>query len=103
MNRTVIFVTFAALAGVGILGFTIILILRPDASATYTALLTTILGLVTLAAGQFYGFGKTQEQIKQVEVQTNGTLSRRDETIERLQGLLLEAGIDHRAEPTRKE
>lgn len=84
MNKTAVFITFAALVTVGLIGSVYLLVERPDASATFTALLVQILGLVVVAAGTFYGLGKTNEKIQEVQTQTNGNLSRRDAEIERL-------------------
>lgn len=75
MNKTVIFVTFAVLAALGIIGSVVLLIHRPDATATFTAFVVQILGIAAVAAGTFYGFGKTNEKLETVTRQTNGTLS----------------------------
>lgn len=74
MNRTVIFVTFAILAALGIIGTVILLVHRPDATATFTSFVITILGLVTVAATTFYGLGKATEKLEVVEKNTNGRL-----------------------------
>lgn len=84
MNKTVIYIVFAILASLGILGTVALLIYRPDASATFTAFVVQILGIAVVAAGTFYGFGKTNEKLEEVQKQTNGNLSRRDAEIERL-------------------
>ncbi|MFD8768462.1 hypothetical protein [Microbacterium oxydans] len=84
MNKTAVFITFAILAALGLIGSLYLLVERPDASATFTALLVQILGLVVVAAGTFYALGKTNEKIEDVQKQTNGNLSRRDAEIERL-------------------
>lgn len=84
MNKTAVFITFVALAAIGLIGALYLLVERPDASATFTALLVQILGLVVVAAGTFYALGKTNEKIEEVQTQTNGNLSRRDAEIERL-------------------
>lgn len=84
MNKTAVFITFAVLAALGLIGSIYLLVERPDASATFTALLVQILGLVVVAAGTFYALGKTNEKIAEVQTQTNGNLSRRDDEIERL-------------------
>lgn len=84
MNKTAVFITFAALVALGILGSIYLLVERPDASATFTSLLVQLLGLVTVAAGTFYALGKTNEKIGEVQKQTNGNLSRRDDEIARL-------------------
>ncbi|ONI63899.1 hypothetical protein ALI44B_04545 [Leifsonia sp. ALI-44-B] len=101
MNKTVVFITFVALAAVGLIGCMVIIIHRPDATATFTSLLITVLGLATSAAGLFYGLGKQGEKLERqdqvldtIQKQTNGNLSRRDATIDRLTNLLIEKGID---------
>lgn len=81
MNKTVIYIVFMVLAGLGIVGTAALLIFRPDASATFTAFIVQILGIAVVAAGTFYGFGKTSEKLEEVQRQTNGNLHRRDETI----------------------
>ena len=84
MNKTAVFVTFAALAAIGIVGSVVLQIYRPDASANFTNLLVTVLGLSATAAGTFYGLGKANERIETVVKQTNGTLTAKDEEIKRL-------------------
>jgi len=84
MNKTAVFIVFAALAALGIIGTGLLLAFRPDATATFTAFIVQILGIAAVAAGTFYGFGKTNEKLEQVEKQTNGSLHRRDQEIERL-------------------
>lgn len=84
MNKTAVFVTFAALAAVGLIGCTILLIFRPEATATFTSTLITVLGLAVSAAGTFYALGKQGEKIQEIQEQTNGNLHRRDQEIERL-------------------
>ena len=76
MNRTVVFLAFATLAALGIIGATAILLLRPDATATLTGFIVQILGLASVAAVTFYGLGKANEKLERVEKQTNGTLSK---------------------------
>lgn len=75
MNKTVIFVTFAALAALGLVAGAYLLVERPDASATFTNLLVVVLGLVISAAGTFYGLGRVNEKLDKVQKQTNGTLT----------------------------
>lgn len=84
MNKTAVFVVFSILAALGIVGMVALLMWRPDATATFTAFIVQILGIAVVAAGTFYGFGKTNEKLEAVERQTNGNLSRRDAEIERL-------------------
>lgn len=76
MNRTVIFIAFVGLAATGLIGSVILLLFRPDASATFIAFVLQIMGLATVAATTFYGLGKVNEKVEVVQKQTNGTLSR---------------------------
>lgn len=76
MNRTVMFVTFVCLAAMALIGAVVLLVHRPDATATFTAFVVQILGLVTLAAGTFYGLGKANEKLEAVRAQTNGNLTK---------------------------
>lgn len=89
MNKTVLFVTFAALAAIGLVGGLVLLIHRPDATATFTSLLVTVLGLVATAAGTFYALGKQGDKLEQIHKQTNGTLSALQEENARLTAQLL--------------
>lgn len=75
MNKTVMFVTFAVLAAVGLAGTVALLIFRPESVQEFTTLLITVLGLATTAGGTFYALGKQGEQIQKIDKQTNGTLS----------------------------
>jgi hypothetical protein len=75
MNKTVMFVVFAALAIFGLVGTVVLLIVRPESSQDFTNLLITVLGLATTAGGTFYALGKQGEQIQKIDRQTNGTLS----------------------------
>lgn len=84
MNKTATFITFSTLAALGIIGSVVLLLLRPDASATFLSLIVTILGLVTTGAATIYGFGKQGEAIQKIERQTNGTLSALQEENNRL-------------------
>lgn len=97
MNKNIIFVSFAVLAGLGLIGCAVLLIVRPDATATFTSTLTIILGLVVTAASTFYGFGKQSEKLETIAKQTNGTLSALHEENTRLTNMLIEKGIDPEA------
>lgn len=92
MNKTVIFITFAALAAIGLVGSIVLYVFRPDATATFTSQLVVILGLVASAAGTFYALGKQGDQLKQIEKQTNGALSVRDAHIAALTEQVIESG-----------
>lgn len=93
MNKTVIFVTFAILVMLAIIGSVVLLIVRPDASATFISQVVVLLGLVVTAAGTFYGFGKVQEKVDEIGRQTNGTLSRKDEELDYLRTIVAEHNI----------
>lgn len=93
MNKTVMFVTFAILAGLGIVGTAVLVAFRPDATATFTNLLITVLGLVSVAGATFYGFGKQSDKLDTVVRQTNGQLSSKEDEISRLRQKLADNGI----------
>jgi hypothetical protein len=76
VNKTVMFITFAALVLVALLGSVVLLLVRPDASATFIGQVVQLLGLVTVAAGIFHGLGKAADAVEVVRKQTNGTLSK---------------------------
>ncbi|KKX96685.1 hypothetical protein [Microbacterium sp. Ag1] len=90
MNKTVIFITFTALAAVGLIGSVALLILRPEASQDFTTLLITVLGLATTAAGTFYALGKQGQEIATIKSNTNGTLTRKEDEIAALRAKLAE-------------
>lgn len=98
MNRTVVFITFACLAALGIAGGVYLLAERPDASATFTNLLVLVLGLVVTAAGTFYGLGRANEKLDTVQKQTNGTLSALMEENARLTRLLEKRAVTNTEE-----
>ncbi|PPF21037.1 hypothetical protein [Rathayibacter sp. AY1A7] len=81
MNRTAVFVTFAFLACVGLVGAIILSIHRPDALGGFVVLVGSLLGSVATFAGTAYGLGRLNEKVDAVKHQTNGTLSARDERI----------------------
>jgi hypothetical protein len=76
VNKTVLFVTFAVLIALGIIGAVIILLVRPDSVGAFTTLLVTVLGLAVTASGTFYYLGQQGKQIETIKTQTNGTTSR---------------------------
>ncbi|GLK17749.1 hypothetical protein [Herbiconiux flava] len=92
MNKTVVFVCFIILAAVGLTGAVVILIIKPEASATFTTLLVTVLGLAVSAAGTFYALGKQGEKLDTIARQTNGTTSAIVNENIRLTRLLAERG-----------
>jgi hypothetical protein len=88
MNKTVIFITFAALAAVGLAGSVLLLIIRPESVSSFTTLLITVLGLATTAAGTFYALGKQGQELATIKRNTNGTLTAKDNEIATLRAAL---------------
>lgn len=88
MNKTVMFVVFAALAIFGLVGTVVLLILAPESSREFTSLLITVLGLATTAGGTFYALGKQGQELETIKKNTNGTLSRKDDEIAALRAQL---------------
>lgn len=95
MNKTVIFITFAVLAGVGLVGAAVLLALGVDTNrlGQFTTLFITVLGLASTAAGTFYALGKQGEKIETIERNTNGRLEAKDQRIDALTQTLVENGI----------
>jgi hypothetical protein len=94
LNKTVVFICFIALAGVGLAGAVVILLHKPEASATFTTLLVTVLGLAVSAAGTFYALGKQGEKLDDIKKQTNGTTTTLMAENTRLTNLLAARGIN---------
>lgn len=94
MNRTVVFVTFAVIALTGLVGVILIIHLRPDATATLISAISQILGLVSAFAVVSYGLGKLNEKVDTVRTQTNGTLSAKEEKIQKLEKALIDKGVN---------
>jgi hypothetical protein len=97
MNKTAAFLAFAGLAAVGLIGAVVLAIHRPDATATFTGLIVTVLGLAATAAGTFYALGKQGEKIESqsatldtVAKNVNGNTSR---LLEAVEALLAERGV----------
>lgn len=94
MNKTAITIAFFVLIALAVLGGVVILLINPEAMATFTNLIVTVLGLATLGASTFYGFGKQGEKIDTIQKQTNGNLTRLQDENERLTQILIDKGID---------
>lgn len=94
MNKTVVFITFGALAALGLTGTLILQIVRPEASAIFTSFVIQTLGLASVAAATFYGLGKANDKLDTVQQQTNGNLSRLQAENERLTNIIISAGLD---------
>ncbi len=90
MNKQLIFIIIAAIAGIGTIGVFVMLLIRPDATATLVNYLFQLLALL----GGFGGLAAMQAQqnkeIETIKTNTNGTLSRKDEEIAALRSKLAE-------------
>lgn len=52
------------------------LLYKPEQAQLFTGFLINLLGIVTVAAGTFYGLDKLNNRVEQVQEQTNGTLTK---------------------------
>ncbi|SIT88866.1 hypothetical protein SAMN05880579_2040 [Microbacterium sp. RU1D] len=84
VSSTVVLVVVGALLLVGLGGAILIHIIRPDASATYTAQALQFLGFMVTVLTIVYGVNKVSAQVGTVQKQTNGTLSKLQEDNQRL-------------------
>lgn len=88
-------VVVAILVAIAMVGAIILHLERPDASATFIQQMSTLIGLVTVAAGVFYGFSKQGTRLDDIEKNTNGRLhsvsSERDDAVRTLARLGLDA------------
>lgn len=75
VSSTVVIIVVAALLVVGLGGAILIHLIRPDASATYTAQALQFLGFMVTVLTIVYGVNKVSSQVGTVQKQTNGTLS----------------------------
>lgn len=73
--KLVITISYFALAVVALAVVTLIVIFRPDATATIIQFVGTTLAVASTGAVTFYMLGKQNEKIEQVKVQTNGANS----------------------------
>jgi hypothetical protein len=94
MNKTLIFIIIAVLAGLGLIGVFALQLVRPDASAT---LINFVFQLLMLLGG-FGGLAAMQAQqnkeIETIKKNTNGTLTRKDDEIATLRAALAEHAPD---------
>lgn len=90
MNKQLIFIIIAIIAGLGTIGVFVLLLIRPDATATLINFLFQLLALL----GGFGGLAAMQAQqnkeIATIKTNTNGTLSRKDDEIATLRTALAE-------------
>lgn len=84
-NRSVVlaaFVTFACLVALGIVGYIVMAVIKPEKSDQYFAVLLQLLGLASIAGGYFWGQNKQNQKIETIKRQTNGTLSKLIERVD---------------------
>ncbi len=67
-----------------IAGALVLYIHRPDATASFTTFVFQMLGLVVVAGGLGAGLNQVQQTTQEIQKQTNGTLSKKDDEITRL-------------------
>jgi hypothetical protein len=66
MNRNMMFLVFAAVLILGLIGAGLLLFFRPDASATFIGLLVTLLTTLTTTSVLFYGLSKQGTAIETI-------------------------------------
>ena len=84
ISPLIVFITIASLVGLGLIGATLIILIRPDATATFTNTFILIIGIAISFAGTVGIVSPIAKRVKVVEKQTNGTLSRKDDEIKTL-------------------
>lgn len=99
MRKGLLFAGFVIVAVVGLVGVILIAHFRPDATATLLNAVTTILTLVSGFGILVYQLVKVNDKVNNVEQQTNGRLSSRDERIKNLEHELIKRGVNPH-EPT---
>lgn len=94
------------LVGITIVGSIILTIHRPDATATFVSQMSTLIGLVTVAAGVFYGFSKQGERLEgientavQIEHNVNGKMSKAQQERDTARDTLRRMGLDEYGNP----
>ena len=92
INPLIVFMTIAGLVALGLIGATLIILIRPDANATFTNTFVLIIGIAISFAGTVGVVTPIARRVKVVEKQTNGTLSKKDEEIKKLQMLVTDLG-----------
>ena len=92
ISPLIVFITIASLVALGLVGATLIILIRPDATATFTNTFILIIGIAISFAGTVGIVSPIARRVKVVEKQTNGTLSKKDEEIKKLQMLVTDLG-----------
>ncbi|MDQ1169596.1 membrane protein implicated in regulation of membrane protease activity [Microbacterium proteolyticum] len=90
VSSTVVLIIVGALLLVGLGGAILIHIIRPDASATYTAQALQFLGFMVTVLTIVYGVNKVSAQVGTVQKQTNGTLTALQEKIAQKDNIIQE-------------
>ncbi|RBO72765.1 hypothetical protein [Microbacterium sp. H6] len=90
MNKQTIFLIISILAGLGLIGVVLLLIVKPDATATLMNFLFTLLTLLAGFGGLATMQAQQNKEIATIKANTNGTLSRKEEEIAVLRGALAE-------------
>lgn len=75
MNKLPMILGFFVLVVLGLAAVTLIILFRPDATATIITAVTTLLGLASTAAVTFYLLNEQAKKIDEVKTHVNGNLS----------------------------
>lgn len=92
VNGTVAFITVSVLVALGITGSFVILLVNPEAHATFTNSLVVVLGLVVSFAGTVGIVRPIAKRLERVEGQTNGRLTAAAERQIKLEQKIIEMG-----------
>lgn len=92
INPVIVFMTIAGLVGLGLIGSTLIILIRPEATATFTNTFVLIIGIAISFAGTVGVVAPIARRVKVVEKQTNGTLSKKDGELALLRAQIVELG-----------
>lgn len=99
VSPTVALIAIAALVALAIIGATLIIAIRPEASTSFSNTIIIILGIAVSFAGTVGIVApiarkttRVEKAVKVVEKQTNGTLSAKDAEISRLNAMVVNLG-----------
>lgn len=95
MNKQIIFIIIAVLAGLGLIGVFALQLIRPDATATLINFLFQLLMLLGGFGGLAVMQASQNKEIETIKTNTNGTLSRKEDEIAALRSKL--AAVDPQA------
>ncbi|WP_449408362.1 hypothetical protein [Microbacterium maritypicum] len=88
MNKQTVFLIIAILSGLGLIGVVILLLFKPDATATLTNFLFTLLSLLAGFGGLAAMQAQQNKEIATIKTNTNGTLTSLREENAELRSLL---------------